>query len=82
MHLANEPFFIYATLRNGMLLGKYMNNFPLKQFMHYDSAINIQKRTFEVQKQIKEVENGYIIKDNIENGFLNVIPLWQMGLTY
>lgn len=48
----------------------------------------IDDKTFEVggknkgQKQIKEVENGYIVKDDIENGFLNVIPLWQLGLTY
>jgi predicted AAA+ superfamily ATPase len=48
----------------------------------------IDDKTFEVggknkgQKQIKEVKNGYIVKDDIENGFLNVIPLWQLGLTY
>lgn len=48
----------------------------------------IDNKTFEVggknkgQKQIEGVENGYIVKDDIENGFLNVIPLWQLGLTY
>ena len=48
----------------------------------------IDDKTFEVggknkgQKQIKEAENGYIVKDDIEHGFLNVIPLWQLGLTY
>ena len=48
----------------------------------------IDNKTFEVggknkgQKQIKEIENGYIVKDDIESGFLNVIPLWQLGLTY
>lgn len=48
----------------------------------------IKDKTFEVggknkgQKQIKEVENGYVVKDDIENGFLNIIPLWQLGLTY
>lgn len=34
------------------------------------------------QKQIKTVENGYIIKDDIENGYLNTIPLWHFGLMY
>ena len=44
--------------------------------------------TFEVggkkkkQKQIEEVENGYIVKDDIESGYLNVIPLWMFGLNY
>ena len=48
----------------------------------------VDDKTFEVggkkkgQKQIKEIENGYIVKDDIENGYLNVIPLWQFGLTY
>ena len=48
----------------------------------------IGDKTFEVggknkgQKQIKDIENGYVVKDDIENGFLNVIPLWQLGLTY
>ncbi|NLZ73048.1 MAG: ATP-binding protein, partial [Bacteroidales bacterium] len=48
----------------------------------------IDDKTFEVggknkgQKQIKEAENGYIVKDDIEDGFLNIIPLWQLGLTY
>jgi len=48
----------------------------------------IGDHTFEVggknkgQKQIKDIENGYIVKDDIESGYLNVIPLWQFGLTY
>lgn len=48
----------------------------------------IDGKTFEVggkskgQKQIKEVEEGYVVKDNIERGHLNVVPLWQLGLTY
>lgn len=48
----------------------------------------IDTMTFEVggknkgQKQIKDIENGYVVKDDIEKGFLNIIPLWQLGLTY
>ena len=48
----------------------------------------IDDKTFEVggknkgQKQIKDIENGYVVKDDIEYGFLNIIPLWQLGLTY
>lgn len=44
--------------------------------------------TFEVggkskgQKQIQDVEYGFIVKDDIESGYLNVIPLWQFGLMY
>ena len=33
-------------------------------------------------KQILGVENAFIVKDDIETGYLNTIPLWQFGLTY
>jgi len=31
-------------------------------------------------KQIESVENGYVVKDDIELGFLNTIPLWAFGM--
>lgn len=34
------------------------------------------------QKQIESVEHGFMVKDDIESGYLNVIPLWSFGLTY
>ncbi len=48
----------------------------------------IDDKTFEVggknkkQKQVKEIKEGYIVKDDIETGYLNTIPLWQFGLEY
>lgn len=48
----------------------------------------IDDKTFEVggkgkgQKQIKDTANGYIVKDDVESGYLNVVPLWQLGLSY
>ncbi|MBN1926360.1 MAG: hypothetical protein JW798_11045 [Prolixibacteraceae bacterium] len=33
-------------------------------------------------KQIQGVENAFVVKDDIEFGYLNTIPLWQFGLTY
>lgn len=44
--------------------------------------------TFEIggrkkgQKQISEVNNGYVVKDDIETGYANVLPLWAFGLLY
>ena len=46
------------------------------------------KYTFEVggskkvKKQIKDVENSYVVKDDIEYAYSNVIPLWAFGLNY
>lgn len=48
----------------------------------------IGKYTFEVggrrkgQYQIKEIDNAYVVKDDIEYGHSNEIPLWALGLLY
>ena len=48
----------------------------------------IDGKTFEVggrkkgKKQISEAKEGYVVKDDIEYGSGNVIPLWAFGLTY
>lgn len=45
-------------------------------------------RTFEIggrkkgQKQIADIPNGYVVKDDIETGYANVLPLWAFGLMY
>ena len=47
-----------------------------------------EKYTFEVggknktNKQIKSVQNAYIVADTIEYGFANKIPLWLFGFMY
>ena len=44
--------------------------------------------TFEIgarkkgHKQMSGVDNGYIVKDDIESGYANVLPLWAFGLLY
>jgi predicted AAA+ superfamily ATPase len=48
----------------------------------------IDNYTFEVggknkqQKQIKKDGKSFVVKDDIEFGYLNVIPLWAFGLNY
>lgn len=52
------------------------------------SDFEIDGKTFESggrkkgQKQIERATDGYIVKDDIETGFANVIPLWHFGLMY
>lgn len=44
--------------------------------------------TFEVggkskkQKQVKGIEDAFIVKDDIENAYFNIIPLWTFGFNY
>jgi hypothetical protein len=33
-------------------------------------------------KQIRTAEKGFVVKDDIERGYLNTIPLWHFGLMY
>ncbi len=52
------------------------------------SDFYIEGMTFEVggkgkgKKQIAEADKGYVVKDDIEYGYGNVIPLWHFGLNY
>jgi hypothetical protein len=34
------------------------------------------------KKQIESIDDGIIVKDDIEYGHGNVVPLWQFGLIY
>ena len=48
----------------------------------------VKGHTFEVggkskkQKQIKNVSDAFVVKDDIENAYMNVIPLWTLGFNY
>ena len=52
------------------------------------SDFQIGDMTFEVggrkkgQKQIESASHGYIVKDDINTGYGNIIPLWMFGLAY
>lgn len=52
------------------------------------SDFEIDGKVFEIggqkkgQKQIECADDGYIVKDDIESGYANVIPLWAFGLNY
>lgn len=52
------------------------------------TPFHIGDMTFEVggrkkgQKQIESANQGYIVKDDINTGYGNIIPLWMFGLMY
>ncbi len=52
------------------------------------SDFDINGKTFEVggknkgKKQIADAQSGYVVKDDIEYGSGNIIPLWAFGLLY
>lgn len=75
--------------------GNLRETFFLNQMRVKYPVIASQKADFEIgnyifevggknknQKQLDNNPDGYIVKDDIEFGYRNVIPLWAFGLTY
>ena len=54
---------------------------PVSDFLVDGMTLEIGGRK-KGQKQISEVKNGYVVKDDIETGYANVLPLWAFGLLY
>lgn len=85
----------YLLGANATDVGNLRETFFFNQMrVHYEpiaskvADFQIDDLTFEVggrkkgQRQIEGVEKGYIVKDDIEYGYSNVVPLWAFGLTY
>lgn len=92
----NNPNLMYALAKEGINIGNLRETFFVNQFKEL-YKINLaekgdflidDKYTFEVggkdksQKQIKDVTDAYLAKDNIEIGVGNIIPVWLFGFMY
>lgn len=86
---------IYALAENGSNIGNIRETFFFNQTKAlYEVLVSpaadfiIKNLTFEIggkhkgQKQIQGTADSYVVKDDIEFGFMNIIPLWQFGLLY
>jgi len=54
---------------------------PLSDFLIDDTTFEVGGKN-KRQKQIKGIDKSFVVKDDIESGFMNIIPLWQFGLLY
>jgi len=72
-----ETFFIHHTHHNHIISLAEKGDFIINN-----------KFTFEVggknksKKQIANIPNSFVVRDNIEIGTMNIIPLWLFGLMY
>ena len=86
---------IYNLADNNANLGNIRETFFLNQAKVIANVVSspisdfqIDDMTFEVggknknQRQIQSAANGFIVKDDIEFGFNNIIPLWCFGMGY
>jgi len=87
-----------GTIREGFFTNQLQNYFALHKNNHFlDEQILASKEgdflidskyTFEIGgknksfKQIKDIENSFVVADDIEVGFGNKIPLWLFGFLY
>lgn len=68
----------------------FMNQMRLKNqvYSSKNADFEINELTFEIggksknQRQIEQDGKSFIVKDDIEFGYLNVIPLWAFGMNY
>lgn len=95
VYLENTNLIYALTKKEKVEIGNVRETFFMNQLRVVDEPVTspvsdflVGERTFEVggrnkkQKQIKDVENAFVVKDDIEYGGLNIIPLWQFGLLY
>ena len=71
-----ETFFLYQTRVEQKVITSAISDFQIANYIFEVGGKNKK------QKQLQGSENGFIVKDNIEQGYMNVIPLWQFGLNY
>ena len=59
---------------------KTKNALNLEHFLHQSALhlVQISKK----QRQLQDIENGFVVKDDIETGHGNIIPLWMFGMLY
>lgn len=66
---------------NQMRLNYTVSASPISDFCINDYTFEVEGKK-KGQQQIEKINNAYIVKDDIETAFLNVIPLWWFGLNY
>ncbi|MEI7420965.1 MAG: hypothetical protein WCK18_02680 [Prolixibacteraceae bacterium] len=94
IYLDNTNLIFSLAIENSNT-GNIRESFFLNQLrVKYDVIVStvadflVGDYTFEVGgknkslKQIQGIDKAYVVKDDIELGYLNTVPLWQFGLTY
>ena len=91
----DNPNLMYAIGSTATDIGNVRETFFLNQMSlehtvtsHFSADFQIDDAIFEVggksktKKQIFDLKNAFIVKDDIEYGYMNTIPLWHFGMSY
>jgi predicted AAA+ superfamily ATPase len=71
-----ETFFLNQTRINHQVVSSTFGDFTIDNM---DFEVGGKNKGL---KQIQTAEKGFVVKDDIERGYINVIPLWHFGLMY
>ena len=92
----NNTNLMYAIADQHANTGNLRETFFVNQLSHQHNLKLPQKGDFTVddkyifeiggknkaQKQIRDLKNAFLVKDDIEQGVYNTIPLWLFGFLY
>jgi predicted AAA+ superfamily ATPase len=91
----DNPNLIYSLANEAADMGNLRETFFLNQMSVNHKVVSSDKADFVIgeyifevggrnkgQKQIAGLDNAYIVKDDIEFGYRNILPLWTFGLNY
>lgn len=91
----DNPSLMYALIGQDANIGNVRETFFYNQMrVNQDvmssrvSDFTIAGNTFEIggqnkgKRQIADIENGFVVRDDIEVGYGNILPLWAFGLNY
>jgi len=86
---------IYSLVGDKSNIGNIRETFFLNQMRLQNKIVSSKSADFQIgdlifevggknkkQHQIEQNGNSFIVKDDIEFGYLNVIPLWAFGMNY
>ena len=91
----DNPNLVFSLAENEINIGNLRETFFLNQMRVRNSVTSssitdfiIGNRSFEIggrskgNRQIQNLENAFIVKDNIELSSGNILPIWWFGLNY
>ncbi len=91
----HNPNLVHILASQQSNIGNVRETFFVNQMMVNHSVYSAEKTDFYIDeyafevggknktgKQIATLDNAFIVKDDIEYGYLNTIPLWAFGMNY
>lgn len=91
----DNPNLMYALQGNATNIGSVRETFFYNQMRVNNDVVSAKTTDFRIndylfevggakkgQKQLDGNPNGIVVRDDIEYGYSNIVPLWQFGLNY